>query len=328
MEGLAQLGDSILRLLDDECMLVVLRELGSGPAQVSDVERRAPGIAHWTVRRRLQWLVRDGWASVAQEDGTETVHARQAAPPRGIYSLNDGGREHLLAVYETAVRCEQVWCPPPPQVRTPGLWAIKLVGDGPTRELARALADGPLLPGELQVRVPELRRATLFRRLAALRRDGVLRHDERSGRYAIAEEARHFGVIALEAGRCERVLRGAEQGVRAKAMISDLPGLLHMLAPLCHLPHGLTGTCHWHFDADEVTDSDIFLAIGSGHLAALATPATSAASAVSHATPRIWCDALVHGDPSRLETSGDNALVAAAIDALSCVLRPRASRTT
>jgi DNA-binding HxlR family transcriptional regulator len=308
-----QLGNATLRLLCDECMLIVLRALSRGPVHASDVESSAPGIAHWTARRRLQRLVERGWASAAPGDGARSG-SRQAAPPHALYALNEIGRR-LLEVYDAAVACEQRWCPPPAEIGVNGLWAIKLAADGPIRTLVRALADGPLLPGDLRARAAGLGRATLFRRLTTLAEAGMLAHDRRSGHYALTAQARHLAIIPVRAGRFERF--AAAGGATPP---SDLPGLLHVLAPLSHVPREVSGTCRWYFDSGAVTESEVFLAAASGRVAALSAPPMSACDAASHASAASWCDALLRGEPSLVQTSGDETLVAELVAALSGAL--------
>ncbi|HEV2945486.1 MAG TPA: winged helix-turn-helix transcriptional regulator [Solirubrobacteraceae bacterium] len=313
-----ELGLSTLRLLAEDCMLTVLAELSRGPVRTSDIETRAPGIPHWTALRRLQSLADAGFA--------RPLHNTQSRRRRGNsrssqepYTLSRLGRENLLQVAAAAAHCEQTWCTPPLQTPdVPGLWVLGLAADQPTRALARALADAPLRTADLQVRLPHVRRSTLLRRLRTLPEHGVLVREEHGGevRYALTEGARHLVIVPLRAAQCE--WRRATPADRARS--GDLPGLLHVLAPLGRTPHNTTGTCQWHVDAEGRLQTDVYLAVASGRIAALNAAPVSAPQSGSRATPETWCEALLHGDPSTIATTGDAALFSAVFDALSSAL--------
>jgi DNA-binding HxlR family transcriptional regulator len=312
-----ELGLGTLRLLAEDCMLTVLGELSRGPVRAGDIETRAPGIPRWTTLRRLNSLAHAGFArTLGDADGRGRGRAHSS---RALYTLTRLGREHLLQVPAAAARCEQTWCAPPPdRPNTPGLWVLGLVADPPTRALARALADAPLRSVDLQVRLPQLRRSTLLRRLRALPDRGVLLREEHRGevRYALTDGARHLVIVPLRAAQCE--WRRATPADRA--LSGDLPGLLHVLAPLARTPPSMSGTCRWHIDANGRPETDIYLAVVSGKVAALNTTPITAPQAVGHATAQVWCEALLHGDPSVIATTGDHALLNAVFGALSSAL--------
>jgi DNA-binding HxlR family transcriptional regulator len=312
-----ELGLDTLRLLAEECMLTVLSELSRGPVGVNDIETRAAGIPRWTAQRRLHSLAHAGFARTL---GNADIRGRERArSPRAPYTLTRLGREYLLRVPAAAAHCERTWCPPPPgQPNTPGLWVLGLVADPPTRALARALADAPLRTADLQVRLPHVRRSTLLRRLRTLPDRGVLIREEHPGevRYALTDGARHLVIVPLRAAQCE--WRRATPADRA--LSGDLPGLLHVLAPLARTPQSTSGTCRWHLDSNGSLETDIHLAVASGKIAALTTAPVTAPQAISHATPRVWCEALLHGDPSTTAGTGDHELFKAVFDALSSAL--------
>jgi DNA-binding HxlR family transcriptional regulator len=312
-----ELGLGTLRLLAEDCMLAVLSELSRGPVRTSDIETRAAGIPHWTALRRLRSLAHAGFARTLG-DGDRRGRGRTRSP-QAPYMLTPLGRECLLQVPAAAAHCEQRWCPAPPeQANTPGLWVLGLVADHPTRALARALADAPLRTADLQVRLPHLRRSTLLRRLRTLPGHGVLVREEHGGevRYALTDGARHLVIVPLRAARCE--WRRATPADRA--LSGDLPGLLHVLAPLGRTPQSASGTCQWHVDANGRLETDIHLAVASGKIAALNTAPVTTPQAVSHATPQAWCEALLHNDPSMIATTGDRTLFEAVFGALSSAL--------
>ncbi len=312
-----ELGLGTLRLLAEDCMLAVLSELSRGPVGAGDIETRAVGIPRWTALRRLQSLARDGFArTLGDADRRGRGSPRSSQAPHILTRL---GREHLLQVQAAAAHCERTWCSPPPgQPDAPGLWVLGLVADQPTRALARALADAPLRTADLQVRLPHLRRSTLLRRLRTLPGRGVLLREEHGGevRYALTDGTRHFVIVPLRAAQCE--WRRATPADRA--LSGDLPGLLHVLAPLARTPQSTSGTCQWHVDANGRLETDIYLAVASGKIAALNAAPVTAPQAVSHATAEVWCEALLHGDPSTIGTTGDRTLLNAVFGALSSAL--------
>ncbi len=312
-----ELGLGTLRLLAEDGMLTVLGELSRGPVRTSDIETRAAGIPHWTALRRLHSLADAGFArTLGDGDGRGRGRARSSQAP---YALTRLGREYLLQVPAAAAHCERIWCSPPPgQPDAPGLWVLGLVADPPTLALARALADAPLRTADLQVRLPQVRRSTLLRRLRSLPGRGVLVREEHGSevRYALTDGARHLVIVPLRAARCE--WRRATPADRA--LSGDLPGLLHVLAPLARTPQSMSGTCQWHLDSNGTHEADIYLAVASGKIAALATAPVTAPQAASHATPEVWCEALLHGDPLMIATTGDSTVFGAVFDALSSAL--------
>jgi len=313
-----ELGLGTLRLLAEDCMLTVVAELSRGPACASDIETRAAGIPRWTALRRLRSLARDGFVSAVSGADARHEHGRTGAS-QARYTLTDLGRTYLLEVTAAAAHCEQTWCPPPPgQPNTPGLWVLGLVADAPTRALARALADAPLRSVDLQVRLPHLRRSTLLRRLRTLPDRGVLVREEHGGevRYALTDGARHLAIVALRAAQCE--WRRATPVDRS--LSGDLPGLLHVLAPLARTPQNASGTCRWHIDAGAGLETDIHLAVASGKIAALNVAPVTASQAVGHATVEVWREALLRGDPSAIATTGDRTFFNPVFGALSSAL--------
>jgi DNA-binding HxlR family transcriptional regulator len=313
-----ELGLSTLRLLSEDCMLTVLRELSRGPVRTSDIEIRAAGIPRWTALRRLHSLAEAGFV--------RPLHSVQCRRERGStrspqtpHVLTGLGRDYLVALVGTAADCEERWCAPPlhaPDV--PGLWVLRLAADQPTRALARVLADAPLRTAELQVRLPHLPRSTLLRRLRTLPGYGVLVREERGGevRYALTEGARHLVIVPLRAAQCEWRRGTAADRVRR----GDLPGLLHLLAPLGRTPQSTSGTCQWNIDVGGRIEAEVYLALASGRIAALNAAPVTAPEAVSHATGEAWCEALLSSDPSAIETTGDQRLANCVFDALSSAL--------
>ncbi len=99
----------------------------------------------------------------------------------------------------------------------------------------------------------------------------------------------------------------------------DLDKLLHMLAPVAHVPEPMAGICQLHLDAGGAEHPDIYLAARAGNVLALPGAPAAAPEAVGHATPAAWCDALLLRE-GPIAMSGDEELLAAVIGALSTAL--------
>jgi DNA-binding HxlR family transcriptional regulator len=194
--------------------------------------------------------------------------------------------------------------------------AIKLTADEHTRKIGLLLADGPVSTKDLDRRAPDLCRSALRRRLRELVLAGLLerRTRGRNSLYEMTARARHLAHIAMLAGRWEWQWRRPQHPVPGR----DLSDLLHMLAPVAHIPEPLAGVCQLHLDTGGAEVPDICLAARAGHVLAL-MGAPAAPEAVGHATPEAWCDALLlHEGP--IAISGDRALLEAVIDSLSTAL--------
>ncbi|HEY5046020.1 MAG TPA: winged helix-turn-helix transcriptional regulator [Solirubrobacteraceae bacterium] len=300
-------------------MLAVLSELSGGPVSAREIETRTQGIPWWTAARRLHSLACNGFVSLANESGTLAHKTGRRAPPRARYALTELGREFLLEIPVAAARCEQTWCPPPSGwLDVPGLWALKIVKDPYTRAVVRALADGPLRSAELRARVPQLAHSTLMRQLKTLPEQGVLVREGHAGKvhYALADSVRHLAILPLRAAQCER--RRATQTDRA--LRGDLPGLLHVLAPLVRIPPDVSGACGWHLDSKTTLEADIYLTAAAGKVAVLNAAPTTAPQALAHAIPTVWCEGLLHGDRAAVVTTGDDALFDAVFKGMSAAL--------
>jgi DNA-binding HxlR family transcriptional regulator len=301
-----QPGDATLALLAADGMLAVLAELHRrGEVRARDVESNVPGITRRTALRRLQTLAAYGYASVRSEDDPGSSQAGRKGsspgstpgrpgPARAPYALTELGRGCLPKVVETAARCERQWCPPPPLRRSgrAGLWTIELVADLPARAIVRALADAPLRQGELLARQPQFARSTLLGRLQMLSACGLLvreAHSSHEVRYGLTDGARHLAIVAVRAAVCEG--RGA--GARESLPAGDLPGLLHVLAPLARVGREIAGACRWRLDRSP--ESDTYLTARAGRIAALGAVPTVTPDADGLASAGIWGAALLTG---------------------------------
>jgi DNA-binding HxlR family transcriptional regulator len=197
----------------------------------------------------------------------------------------------------------------------PGTWVLGVLADEANRAILLALADGPLRPIEIDRHLPGLARSATRRRLSYLLADGILTrtHHGRQVRYALGPGARHLGLITTLAGRWE--WKWSEP-----PSTGDIPGLLHLLAPVARIPEPLSGVCRVHIDASGTDPEDIYLRAQAGTLIALRAAPEDPPHAVGHAPPKAWCDALVERNPTGIMTSGNTGLMIGVLMSVSTAL--------
>lgn len=311
-----QLGLRVLELLAEEWMVAVIQELARGPLRPAEVERNLSDAPHSVVNERLRHLLDNELVSYEHQPG-KPPHAHCAGiAPQAHYSLTDAGRM-LLEVIAEAGRWGQTWCARAERPGPAGTLAIKLIADCHTRSVMLLLADGPLRTSELDRRVPDLGRSALRRRLQELVFAGLLeQHAQgRARRYELTARSRHLALVAMLAGRWEWQWSRPEH----PAPGGDLTNLLHMVAPVARVPKPVAGICQLHIDTGGTGDPDIYLAALAGHILALARAPATPPQVVGHATPDVWCDALLLPD-APIMINGNQPLLVAVISALSSAL--------
>jgi DNA-binding HxlR family transcriptional regulator len=311
-----QLGVAVLKLLAEKWMVAVLRGLADGALRPAELERALPGAGHSMVIRRLRQLLDWGLVTCEHRPGVPPHANNGGTPHEAHYNLTDAGRA-LLDVTAEAGRWDQAWCSQDERLESGGALAIKLTADEHTRKIGLLLADGPLSTKDLDRRAPDLCRSALRRRLRELVLAGLLerRTPGRDSLYEMTARARHLAHVAMLAGRWEWEWSRPENPVPGR----DLSKLLHMLAPVARIPEPIAGVCQLHLDARGADDPDIYLVARAGNVLALSGAPASLPEAVGHATPEVWCDALLlHEGP--IAISGDQALLEAVIDSLSTAL--------
>jgi DNA-binding HxlR family transcriptional regulator len=201
---LEPLGLLALQLLAEDWMVSVVRGLAHGPIRAGELERVLPHAAHSVVIRRLRALLDSELVTCQRQSGVPPRRGTAAVPRRSYYSLTDAGRM-LLEVTAEADRWEHAWCSQLERGVPPGIVAIGLSANRRTRMIMLALADCPLAVGELEARLPELRRPALRRRLSHLILGGLLEQQEvgRAERYGLTARARQLAMVAMLAGRWE-----------------------------------------------------------------------------------------------------------------------------
>ncbi len=316
MSKQAQLGVHALKLLAEEWMVAVVRALADGALRPAELERRLPDAGHSVVMRRLRHLLDSELVSCERRPGRPPQARSAGTPHEARYDLTDAGRA-LLEVIAEAGRWEEAWCSQAERDGSPGALAIKLTADEHMRKITLLLADGPLPTTDLDGRTSDLCRSALRRRLRDLVLAGLLKRRER-GRtpmYELTDGARHLALVAMLAGRWECQWSTPQHAMPG----GDLNDLMHMLAPVAHIPEPLAGICQLHLDTVGADEPDIYLAARSGNVLALPGAPAAPSEAVGHATPAAWCDALLLRE-APIAISGNETLLAAVITALSTVL--------
>jgi len=311
-----QLGVRALKLLGEESMVAVLRGLADGAVRPAELEHALPDAGHSMVMRRLGHLLDHGLVSHEHLPGSPP-HARTAGIPHQAHYDLTGAARALLEVAAEADRWERTWCSQGERRGPDGTLAIKLTADHHSRKIGLLLADGPLCTKDLERRALDLGHSALRRRLRELVLAGLLEQRKR-GRvrlYEVTDRARHLALVAMLAGRWEWRWSRPEHPAPGR----DLNKLLHLLAPVAHIPEPMAGICQLHLDVRGADDPDIYLAARAGHVLALTDVPATSPEAVGHASPEAWCDALLKRE-GPIAMSGDQALLATVIEALSTVL--------
>jgi DNA-binding HxlR family transcriptional regulator len=301
------LGESILQLLADSRTVAIVSKLTDGPLRPGELEKGVE-LPHSGLMRRLQSLV---------EAGAVSRKRYQASPPTTHYTLTEAGYE-LRIIPELARRWEHNWRPPNGWHRPSGSWALQQIADRHTHAVLMALADGPLRPVELERRLPDLSHSALMRRLAQLVENGIAvrRPDPNSRRrvhYRLTDEARRLGLLVMLAARWEW------QWTRPQdpTVTGDLAGLLHVIAPLAHIPETLQGTCRLHFEGEGAPPgSGVDLLAHAGRVVALGKPDLAPPAVHGRATPQDWCDSLSAGRLIGIAIEGDRELLAVMLEEL------------
>jgi DNA-binding HxlR family transcriptional regulator len=314
-----QLGERTVRLLHDEFMLAILSQLQSAPAHAKDTHKRTPGVSLAGVRSRLRKLARNQVVAALDETGRR-VPSDARSPRNALYELTDIVGYAALETIDECERWECRWFGPD-QLGKPGMLALGLAADPALRAIVRTLADGRLRTKDLEARVPEVKRAALYRHLRDLTTQRLLFRGGQGHNisYGLSDAIRELATVPLRAAHCES-LRATSKD---HSLTADLWGLLHVVAPLAEIPAEITGTFCVHVESPRI--DDVYLHAASGRITALAVPPVGEPQAIARANTLAWCDVLFGGDPAQITTDADPAVVSAIFVALCNVLHPSGS---
>ncbi|MHB1569458.1 MAG: hypothetical protein ACYC0H_09670, partial [Solirubrobacteraceae bacterium] len=248
--------------------------------------------------------------------GLATTATGNSNPPRRLYSLHASGRDLL-----EAIAALESWTASWKPADADGGALRRLVAHPHARLIGRALVEGALPFRECQRRIHGLSAGTLQRLLASLQEIGVVRVDPRSPAghplYELDEPARRFGRVIVLAARW----RWRWAGDRASPDAGDLPGLVHLLAPVAKAQKSLEGVCqlelqpapHWERREPLIT----WVRVAEGRLAALALPPIIDVDARVSGPPLAWCDGLLTGAFEGIDIAGDPSIATGVLGALA-----------
>jgi DNA-binding HxlR family transcriptional regulator len=314
-----QLGVSILRCLAEEWTVPVLRELEAGSLRPSELEEHLPRAVHAALTRRLRDL---------RTHGVVRRHRSGGLSPRADYALSESAPA-LIAIAEAAERWARNCSPPDSGRRPAAKLALRLTADEMTRAILLALADEPLPPAKLDMRLPQIGRSAARERLRQLERAGIIRRADLNGRphCSLTPSARRLSLIVILADRWER--QWEQQDKQESYSSSDIiPGLLQLLAPVVKIPESIEGVCQLRIATDapeekapgrDTSAQEVYLVAEQGRLAALRAAETPP-HAAGVAPLEAWYDALLHKRLEGVRTKGDEALLAQVLESVSAVL--------
>jgi DNA-binding HxlR family transcriptional regulator len=300
-------GTRCLDVLSDEATLAILLRLREDPLTASQVEASVDGIGYRVALARLRLLLLRGLVDLV---GNGDGHQQRRVPHR----LSGAGRA-ILTVVDTAADCEAGWPRPPVSFGPPGSTALSVSADPACRAIARALAHDRLRAGDLERLLPDISHGTLLRRLRYCTALGLLETDKegRSAWLSLSDAARRLASLAMSAACWEWTFDDRDKAL----MASDLAGLIYQLAPLASVSHDINGIVKLHEDWPTTLQSDVYVAVGGGRLTPFVVGPLGPWDAVASGTPQQWSDALINGDPEGITSTGDRALLDAAIAGLS-----------
>jgi DNA-binding HxlR family transcriptional regulator len=280
-----------------------MRELACGPLRPADLGQRLPAVPHSAIMLSLGRLARVG--AVIRD-------RRKAVPRETFYSLPLAGID-LLDTPASAARWARSWSAPRHDGEPLAVWPLRLIADARTRAVLLGLADTPLSLEEIHSRcLPGLSRSAVHKRLARLVGASILHRfsDDGAPLYALSPGTRRLGFVAITAARWEWTHARPNHTTPA----ANLADLLHLIAPVTHIPDPLAGILRLHVDCRAAPEPDIYLVAEDGHLIAPALPPTAPPVAEGHATPQTWCDAVLGlGGNSDVKARGDRRLVEATL---------------
>jgi DNA-binding HxlR family transcriptional regulator len=305
-----------ISLLAEDWAGEMLRLLSDRPFTAEEIEGHLAGRLGRSPRQALRSLIQMGLVVSLPGDGLSS---------RRLYALDQPG-EDLLEAVEALEAWRRSWTP----AHDAASGLRRLVIHREARLVGRALLEGPLSFSELQRRIPGLSAGTLHRLLSGMLEPGVVRVDPRSTQsrplYELGSPARRLGRVTVLGARWR--WRWAPE--RASRDAGDIPGLVHLLAPLAKAPRRLEGACQLtvqpppHWPAREPLT--VSVRVAGGRIAALALQPIMGVQACISASPLTWCDALLDGVTDGVEIEGDATLARGVVAAFAGTIARRADR--
>jgi DNA-binding HxlR family transcriptional regulator len=199
--------------------------------------------------------------------------------------------------------------------------AVRAFVDGWSTTMIHTLAVEPLSLAELNRAADVIRRRSLKRHLNALERLGqVEARPSEDGRYAVTDWLRRGIAPLAVASRWER-RHTPDETVPIDGL--DVGAAFLLTLPLLDLPPTLSGSCRLRveFPAEEGTDPAGAIArIEGGRIASCSAGLAGEADSWAVGTTFDWLDAVIDGDPDRIECGGNDRLPRTLLEQLHEVL--------
>lgn len=306
----ARSGAQTLILLVAPLNVLILRALGAGPKQQTELRRETGSPAQTTLRAQLKKLV---------EIGAIDKQRRNRFPGVLEYELTASGRG-LLVVANALDR----WLGQAPEAPLrldsgAAKAAIKALANGWSTTMLRTLAAKPLSLTELDRVIGSLSYPSLERRLAALRVTGQVEARESNGRgtpYAVTDWGREGVGPIVAAARWERRYM---PGQTAPIGRIDAEAIFLLTVPLLSLASDLSGSCRM---AVEIPGSDgrrlagVIVGIEKGRVESCTSRLQGHPNAWALGSVTAWLEAIVDADTDRIEPGGDGRLARTLLECL------------
>jgi DNA-binding HxlR family transcriptional regulator len=306
-------GAQVLAFLAIPLNVTLLRQLQSGPKLPEELWRGSGSPAKRLFRSRLATLERLGVVVKRGHSFFPRFREYELGKPGGELGFVMVALERWFA----ASRGERFELDSSAASKT-----IQLVLDAWSSTLMRALAAGPCSPSELDALVDPLARATLERRVEAMRRAGLLEAIERDGGTTAyvrtAWLCRAMGPI-VAASRWER---GNMPDRSAQIGRTDAETALLLTMPLLQLPPTARGACRLVVEVSDgggEADATVTAVARDCRIASYEAASRNAAASAS-GPPSAWFRAAIEADPGHLEVSGDRRLACGLLNALYSAL--------
>jgi len=308
-------GTRILTLLAAPLNALILSKLSQGPRRLVEL-RRETGSPQTTLRAHLKEL---------SEVGAIAKRRLHPFPSVREYVLTNPGSE--LRFVATTL---EAWLAKDPGEPLPlggdaARAEVKALVEGWSSKMLRALAGGPVTLAEIDETIESLSHQSLERRLAGLRRAGLVTGgsgQDRSTRYEVTERLRQGIAPLVAAIRWER--KHLTEVTAPVTPVDAETGLLLAIPPL-RLPAEMSGSCRLGVEFDECGERrlvGVTVSVEEGRIVSCTTRLDSSPGSWATGPAAAWLRVAIEADPSRLELGGNQRLARALLDELNRALFP------
>jgi DNA-binding HxlR family transcriptional regulator len=312
--GEPRTGARLLGLLAAPSSIEILEVLSRGPRRLSEL-RRGTGSPQTTLRARLKELA---------EIGVVVRRRLNPLPSVREYELTSGpGRELLFVAATLGDWLASSPVEPLAADGEPGRAATRALVESWSATILRAIAPAPATLAQLDRQIVAFSRASLERRLGALRLARLVEPNRTaagSTRYAVTDWLRKgMGPIAA-AARWER--RHLPDETAAIAAVDVETGFL-LAMPLLRPAPQLSGSCRLGVEFGDGADrrlAGVTVEVEGGRVRSSTTRLESSPTAWATGSPGAWLRTAIEADPNRLELGGDRRLVRGLLDGLNQAL--------